>query len=170
VKLFALSAERKRVVAWLNFQQAYRVIDAALEQRLQEEMSLAWAEYEVLFRLQVAGERPLQMGEIADQLLASPSGVTRIADRLDRDGLITRETPPANRRVVTVRLTPRGRSVLARADRIFLDVLAASFSQHLSDADVGALRRILRKVLEGNGAWMAARCDPGIAGITATQG
>ena len=86
---------------------------------LRAEAGLSWAEYEVHFRLRVAGERPLQMREIADQLLASPSGITRIADRLDRDGWITREIPPKNRRVVRVRLTDRGLSVLETADRTF---------------------------------------------------
>jgi len=151
-----------KIVAWLNLEQACRVIETAMGERLRAEGGLSLAEYEVLFRLRVAGERPLQMSEIADQLLASPSGITRIADRLDRDGWITREIPPQNRRVVRVRLTDRGLSVLEKADRTFRDVLEQSFSSHLPDEEMTSLRRILRKVLEGNGAWAAARCEPGV--------
>jgi DNA-binding MarR family transcriptional regulator len=122
---------------------------------------LSWAEYEVLFRLQAAGGRPLLMSEIAARLLASPSTITRIADRLAADQLIDRHTPPINCRVVQVQLTDRGRSALASADKAFLDTLTRTFSAHLSATDVAALRRILRKLLEGNGAWAAARCEPG---------
>ena len=158
----ASTTDFEKIVAWLNLEQTCRVIETVLGERLRAEAGLSGAEYEVLFRLQVAGERPLQMSEIADQLLASPSGITRIADRLDRDGLITREIPAQNRRIVRARLNEHGRSVLAKADRTFRDVLQQSFSGHLADADVTSLRRILRKVLEGNGAWRAARCEPGL--------
>ncbi len=76
------SASRDRVVAWMNLQQTNRVIEAALEERLQARTNLSWPEFELLWRLQIAAEHPLRMNEIADQLLGSPSGVTRMADRL----------------------------------------------------------------------------------------
>jgi DNA-binding MarR family transcriptional regulator len=156
------SANRDRVVAWMNLQQTSHVIEAALEERLQARTNLSWPEFELLWRLQLAAEHPLRMNEIADQLLGSPSGVTRMADRLEKDGLIARETPKENRRVVHVRLTERGRGVLAEARRVFGDTLGDTFSAHLSDAEVGSLRRLMRKLLEGNGAWEDHRCEPGL--------
>jgi len=155
------SSEREKIAAWLNLQQAYRVVETALDDALNAATGLSWPEYEVLFRLNIAAGRPLRMNEIAAQLLAGPSSITRIADRLDRDGLITRETPPDNRRVVRARLTDRGRQVLARADQAFFTALDQSFSSHLPAPDRASLRRILKTVLEGNGAWDPARCDPG---------
>ena len=86
-----------------------------------------------------------------------------MADRLEKDGLISRETPKENRRIVHVRLTERGRGVLAEARRVFADTLGDTFSAHLSDAEVGSLRRLMRKLLEGNGAWEDHRCEPGLA-------
>jgi DNA-binding MarR family transcriptional regulator len=143
----------------MNLQQTNRVIQSLLEERLQAEADLSWAEFELLWRLQLAAE-PLQMSEIADQLLGSPSGITRMADRLEQDGLISRQTPRENRRVVNVRLTDRGRSVLAEARRTFAEGLGESFSAHISEAEVTSLRRLMRKLLEGNGAWVEARCEP----------
>jgi len=89
------------------------------------------------------------MSEIAAQLVGSPSGTTRIADRLEIDGLIVRETPRENRRIVRVQLTDHGRKVLGEANQTFHSTL-----------QVAALRRALRHLLEKNGAWQEARCNP----------
>jgi DNA-binding MarR family transcriptional regulator len=151
------------VAAWINLQQTSRVIQTVLEDRLKAATDLSWAEFEVLWRLEHAADHPLQMSEIAEQLLGSPSGITRMADRLERDGLIARETPRENRRVVHVTLTPRGLSVLADARGAFGEALGQAFSMHLSDADVAAMRRLTRKLLEGNGAWVESRCNPAFA-------
>jgi DNA-binding MarR family transcriptional regulator len=150
------------VSTWINLQQANRVIEAALETRLQSSVDLSLAEFELLMRLQVAAGHPLQMSQIAAQLINSPSGTTRIADRLERAGLIERETPRENRRVVHVKLTERGREVLGRADRAFREVLQEVFGMHLTEDEVASLRASLRKVLEGNGAWSEERCDPNV--------
>jgi DNA-binding MarR family transcriptional regulator len=153
-------AGKERVAAWVNLQQTNRVIQNVVEERLQAVTGLSWAEFEVLWRLELAADHPLQMNEIAEQLLGSPSGITRMADRLERDGLIARETPRDNRRVVHVKLTRHGESVLADARNAFGDALGHAFSAHLSEADVAALRRLTRKLLEGNGAWAESRCNP----------
>jgi DNA-binding MarR family transcriptional regulator len=150
------------VATWLNLQQANRVLDGVLDRAVQEAAGLSMAEYEVLFRLQVAGGGPLQMTQIATQLITSPSGTTRIADRLEDDGLITRETPRENRRVVEVTLTPHGKRVLDKAGTAFRQALRDAFSSHLSEREQATLRTLMRKLLEGNGAWSAARCSPGI--------
>jgi len=155
------ATQRDRIVAWLNLQQTSRVLQSLLEERLGAEADLSWLEFELLWRLKFSDGRSLQMSEIAAQLLASPSGITRIADRLERKGLIGRDIPRDNRRVVRVTLTERGRSVLALADRTFATTLRESFSGRLSDDEVLWLRRITRKLLEHNGAWSADRCDPG---------
>src|SRR2546429_9477957 len=111
-------------------------------------------------RLQVSAEQPLQMSEIAAQLGGSPSGTTSIADRMEKDSLIVRETPRENRRIVRVQLTERGRRVLAEADETFRVILQETFGDHLTETEVTELRHSLRKLLEQNGAWQQARCDP----------
>lgn len=151
---------RLQTTAWLNLQQVNRVLDGILEHRLRAETDLSMAEYEVLFRLHVASDRPLQMNEIATMLLSSPSGTTRIADRLEVARLITREVPRDNRRVVRVTLTERGQKALAKADAVFRQALQEAFAAHLDESDLNELRRLMRKVLEGNGAWNEARCSP----------
>ena len=144
----------------MNLVQAQRVVQSAVEERLASETGLSWSELEVLMRLAIAPGRRLRMIEIADQLLASKSGVTRLVDRLVADGLIAREVPPDNRRVVHGRITDAGLEALGRARATFTAGLDDAFSRHLTDAEVAQLRAITRRLLEGNGAWAEDRCQP----------
>ena len=160
LKVKPRAATQDQVSTWINLHQTGRVIQARLEERLNKETNLSWAEFELLMRLQISAAHPPQMSEIAAQLVGSPSGTTRIADRLVRDGLIVRETPRENRRIVRVQLTERGRQVLAEADETFRTTLQDAFGDHLTETEVTELRALLRKLLESNGAWQDARCAP----------
>lgn len=163
VTVKAKAANQDQVTTWINLHQIVRIIQARLEERLKAETDLSWPEFEVLMRLEVATGHPLQMGEIATQLVGSPSGTTRIADRLEKDGLILRETPKENRRIVRVLLTDKGKKVLTHADETFRTTLQETFGEHLTETQVADLRANLRRLLEKNGAWQEARCDPGAA-------
>ena len=154
------TASQDQVSAWMNLRQAGRVIQTRLEERLHKEADLSWAEFELLMRLRISAAHPLQMSQIAAQLVGSPSGTTRIADRLERDGLIVRETPRENRRIVRVQLTDRGRKVLADADEIIRTNVQEVLGDHLTETEVTELRALLRKLLERNGAWQDERCAP----------
>jgi DNA-binding MarR family transcriptional regulator len=163
VKAKGRAANQDQIRTWINLHQTARVIQAKIEERLRARADLSWAEFELLMRLQASSVGRLQMSEIAAQLVGSPSGTTRIADRLEKDGLIVRETPRENRRIVRVELTDRGRTVLAKADAAFRVILQETFGDHLTEDAVSELRCSLRQLLEKNGAWQEARCDPGLA-------
>lgn len=164
MKVKAPRATEEQVTTWINLHQTVRVLQSRLEARLQAETELSWPEFELLMRLEIAAAHPLQMGEIAAQLVGSPSGTTRIADRLERSGLIARETPRENRRIVRVRLTEDGRRLLARANEVFRGALQEVLGEHMSEREMDSLRQTLRKLLEKNGAWEDARCSPGGSG------
>jgi DNA-binding MarR family transcriptional regulator len=153
-------ADAERAGAWMNLGQAHRVIQVAVEDRLEAEAGLSSSELEALMRLAISPGRRLKMIEIADQLLASKSGITRLVDRLEANGLIAREVPPDNRRVIYGRITDAGLEALETGSAVFMAGLEDAFSRHLSDQEVLQLRGILRKLLEGNGAWEDHRCLP----------
>jgi len=163
MKLKPRAASQDQVGTWINLQQTFRVIQARIDERLRAETDLSWPEFELLMRLELAADHPLKMSEIAAQLVGSPSGTTRIADRLEKDGLIVRETPRENRRIVRVQLTDHGRKVLGQAKQTFRTTLHETFGNHLADSDVAELRRTLRHLLEKNDAWQEARCNPPFA-------
>jgi DNA-binding MarR family transcriptional regulator len=163
VKLKPRRASQDQIGTWINLQQTFRVIQARIDERLHAETDLSWPEFELLMRLELAADHPLQMSEIAAQLVGSPSGTTRIADRLEKDGLILRETPRENRRIVRVQLTDHGRKVLGDAEQTFRTTLHETFGSHLTDSEVAKLRLTMRHLLEKNDAWQEARCNPTLA-------
>lgn len=82
---------------------------------------LAGTDFDVLVRLLRSPGRRLRMGDLATQTALSTSGITRIVDRLERDGLTHRVRTPDDRRGWTVTLTDAGR---ARIDALLPDLLA----------------------------------------------
>jgi DNA-binding MarR family transcriptional regulator len=149
-----------RSQAWLNLVQAGRVVADALEADVERAAGLSMAEYEVLLRIAGAEGGRLRMVDLAGLLLVSKSGVTRLVDRLEGEGLVEREFSPEDRRLTFARITAAGRRALDRASPAFAASLERVFSRHLGDRDVTCLRTALRKVLEGNGVWEEERCSP----------
>jgi DNA-binding MarR family transcriptional regulator len=86
------------------------------------------------------------MNLLADRILYSKSGFTRVVDRMEEAGLIRRVRPEHDRRTILVVLTERGTETLERARRHHRDGIDRHFARHLSDADVKALTKALEKV------------------------
>lgn len=147
----------ERIRALQNLFQTHRCLADKIENRIEAISGLSLAENEVLVRLHQHGPK-LQMTELATLLLNSKSGITRIVDRLVQAGFVTREESRADRRVTYATLTDAGRKILERSMPTFALTVGEIWGQHLSDHDVSALRRILRKVLDANGEWDVTRC------------
>ncbi len=86
------------------------------------------------------------MNELAGRILQSKSGLTRVVDRMEEKGLVRRDRPPHDRRVVLVHLTPVGTEVLATSRRIHRDGIQRHFAEHLDPRDAAALTQALEKV------------------------
>src|SRR4051812_41036011 len=78
------------LASWRWFLRAHATITRALENELEAEQKLSLASYDVLVQLAEAPNRRLRMTELADAVLLSRSGVTRLVDRLERVGLVAR--------------------------------------------------------------------------------
>jgi DNA-binding MarR family transcriptional regulator len=154
----------------LNLLQAHSVLTEALEARLRRERGVSLAEHELLARLAAAPLGRLRMLDLSQLLLVSKSGVTRLVDRLEKSGLVTREDSPRDRRVIYALITPSGRRVARASGPVFVEGIRAHFASHLSEPDVRALQRALRRILAGNGQWDEARCCPPFAERQAGRG
>ena len=94
--------------AWRGFLRAHATVVRALESDLHAEHDLPLASYDVLVQLSESPDRRLRMTELADRVLLSRSGLTRLADRLEREGLLTREPCPSDARGTLAVLTDAG--------------------------------------------------------------
>lgn len=142
-----LTPHDPRLAAWRTFLRAHARVVRDLENELQSEQHLALTDYDVLVQLAGADERRLRMSELADALLLSRSGATRMVDRLVAEGLVERITCESDRRGQWASLTDAGYRRLRDASPIHLRGVAAHFLDRLSADDLADLRRMLDRVL-----------------------
>jgi DNA-binding MarR family transcriptional regulator len=134
-------------LAWLELHQVSGLLNGELSRRLEKDAGMSKAEHDVLWYLANVPDRRLTMSDLADRLLLSRSGTTRLVDRLEQRGWIRRETPPANRRSTYAVLTPEGTKAVRRSIRVVWSVRPDLFDERLSETDVADLRRVLGKLL-----------------------
>jgi len=137
------SAERLR--AWrLYFESALALIDV-LDAALEGDAGIPLRWYDALVHLEETPDG-LRMNELAERILYSKSGFTRVVDRLEEAGLVQRVRPENDRRSILVVLTDQGRTTMEQARRHHRHAIEQHFSQHLSDSDIKALTRALEKL------------------------
>src|SRR6266581_6461989 len=137
------SAERLR--AWrLFFESALALLDV-LDTELERDAGIPLRWYDVLVQLE---ESPggIPMNALAERILYSKSGFTRVVDRMEEAGLVRRVRPENDRRSIFVVLTDQGRETMERARRHHRHAIEEHFSRHLAATDIKALTRALEKV------------------------
>ena len=80
--------------AWQSLLHAHHDVVGTLDAELRERHGITFSEYDVLLRLARAPERALSMGELAERTMLTPSGTTRLVDRLEASDLIDRRPQP----------------------------------------------------------------------------
>ena len=89
------------------------------------------------------------MAELADGVLLSRSGMTRLVNRLEREGLLERDACVSDGRGTFAVLTPKGEALLSRARRTHLDDVRDRFLKHFTDDELEQLARLWNRVLPG---------------------
>ena len=135
-----------RLSAWSAFLRAHARVVRELERELQSEQRMALTDYDVLVQLANAGERRLRMSELADRLLLSRSGATRLVDRLVAQGLVERVMCDVDRRGQWASLTDAGYERLRQASPTHLRGVAEHFLDRLSPDDLGVIERAMARL------------------------
>ena len=139
------SPSPERLHAWrLFFESALALLDV-LDTELEQAVGIPQRWYDVLVHLEESPDG-IAMTELADRILYSKSGFTRVVDRMEEEGLVRRARPENDRRTILIVLTDDGTALLQRARRHHRDGIRRHFSSHLTDTDVRALTRALEKV------------------------
>ena len=134
------------IAAWKGMLRAHRDLVVSLDAQLEREHSLPLSSYEVLMVLADSPDGRARMGELADQLLLSRSGLTRLVDRLVRQGWVERTPCEDDARGLYAAITRSGRAKLKKARPAHLDGVRAGFLSKLSDSDLDALSRAWRQL------------------------
>jgi len=139
------SPSPERLRAWrLYFESALALVDV-LGSELERDAGIPMRWYDVLVQLDESPEG-IPMNALADRILYSKSGFTRVVDRMEDAGLVRRVRPEHDRRSILVVLTDTGTQTLENARRHHRDGIERHFSQHLSETDVTALAGALEKI------------------------
>src|SRR5206468_11138406 len=139
------SPSPERLRAWrLYFESALALADV-LDGELERDAGIPLRWYDALVQLEETPDG-LRMNELAERILYSKSGFTRVVDRLEDAGLVRRVRLENDRRSILVVLTDNGRETMERARRHHRHWIEQHFSHHLSDTDIKALTRALEKL------------------------
>jgi DNA-binding MarR family transcriptional regulator len=137
----------EQLAAWSGFLRGHAQIVRALDAELEQEHGLPLTSYDVLIQLSLVADRRLRMSELADAIVLSRSGLTRLVDRLERGGLVERERGEADPRQVYARLTDRGFQVVAEATPTHIAGIKERFLERLSKEQTKQLAAIWRAML-----------------------
>ena len=132
--------------AWPLFLRTYTVLLDRLEHELQTERDMPLTWFDVLAQLEGAPDGRMKMRDLADSILLSKSGVTRLVDRMERAGLIERASCETDRRVVYAAITDKGRKRFASAAPVAVRGVETYFSAPLDPSERRALMSALDKI------------------------
>lgn len=140
-----LRASDWRVGIWRSFLRAHATVLRELERELADTgLPLGW--YDVLLQLVEAPGHRLRMAELADRVLLSRSGLTRLVDRLQTEGFVRRERSPDDARGTYTVLTEEGLQVLRRAAPVHLAGIREHWLAHYTDDELRLLGGLLERL------------------------
>ena len=142
---FLSSPSADRLHAWrLFFESALALMDV-LDTELQQAAGIPQRWYDVLINVEESPEG-IRMNELAERILYSKSGFTRVVDRMEEAGLVRRVRPAHDRRSILIVVTEAGTKKLDQARRNHRDGIQRHFSQHLTDADIKVFASAFQKI------------------------
>jgi DNA-binding MarR family transcriptional regulator len=134
------------MAAWVGFLRVHAALVDVLGRELEQEAGLPLSWYDVLVQLTVAPEGRLRMQDLADAVILSKSGLTRLVDRMETAGLVARTSCPSDRRGTFAEITPAGTRALEEARPTHHRGIAEHFASHLGERELTALRRATEKL------------------------
>ena len=144
--------------AWVSFLRGHAAVSRALNTQLVADHGLTMNDYEVLLRLSRAPDRQMKRIELAQSVVLTPSGITRLLDGLEAEGWVEKASCPGDARITYAVLTDAGREKLHQAAETHLADIDRLFSGRYSTDELGTLAELLGR-LDGGGDDSA--CTPG---------
>jgi DNA-binding MarR family transcriptional regulator len=109
-------------------------------------LPLHW--YDVLVELAEAPQRRMRMSDLAQRVVLSKSGLTRLVDRLETEQLLERERSAEDRRGAYAVLTDKGLEAMRRSWKVYAQAIVKRFAAHLSDDEARLLSAVFQRLLD----------------------
>ena len=159
-----LSKQSIGIDAFVALVRAHATVTRELNAQLAADHGLTISDYEVLLRLARAPERRLRRVDLAQQVLLTPSGITRLLDGLERQGWVDRAACAEDRRVVYAVLTDEGAAKLGEAGSTHIPQIEEHFARRVGVEELASLVELLRRL---DAAGVESPCDAEVPGPTA---
>ncbi|HEY0443321.1 MAG TPA: MarR family transcriptional regulator [Candidatus Limnocylindrales bacterium] len=141
-----LGPDDPRLDSWRAFLQAHARLFRRLDEELRDEHDISLPEYDALLQIAQAPDRRLRMSHLADRVLLSKSGVTRLIDRLVADGFVERTQCTHDARGAEASLTAAGLVRLREAASTHLRGIERYFLAAVGSDDLGTVARSMESV------------------------
>jgi DNA-binding MarR family transcriptional regulator len=141
--------DERELRAWRGMLRIHATLTKALDAQLEAAHGLPLSSYEVLMHLYDAEGQRMRMSDLASSVLLSRSGLTRLVDRLEREGVIVRQSCDSDARGSFAALTPAGRAKLEAARPTHLAGVRSLFLSHFTPAELDALGEAWERVFPG---------------------
>ena len=128
--------------------EATRRLTRIIEISLRDNHDLTLVEFEAMIRLGRSPNRQMSMSDLANQMVLTSGGATRLVDRLTKDGHVERVSCPSDRRVQWARLTEEGVTTVATALETHLADLDTHFYSAMSEDERKATIPVLERLRE----------------------
>jgi DNA-binding MarR family transcriptional regulator len=128
--------------AWMGMLRVHERLLHELDAELERTHGLSLAEFDVLSQLEAATDHRMRMADLAEAVLLTRSGISRLVDRLEVRGLVERSRCPSDARGLNAALTDAGAALLAEASITHLAGVRERFTERLSPDDVARLESI----------------------------
>jgi len=137
---------RNRLESWVSFLRAHAAITRQLNADLLNEHGLTLSDYEVLLRLSSADGGMMRRVDLAESVLLTASGITRLLDGLERAGFVEKAACASDARVSYAKITDAGMQKLAEAGRTHLAGVDEVFVGRFSDEELEQLAALLSRL------------------------
>lgn len=135
--------------AWVRLLHAHATLTRRMDANLLSAHGLTINDYEVLLALAHAEDRRMRRVDLAERVLLTQSGITRLLQGLERSGLVERASCPTDGRVVYAQLTDAGYRRLRESSRTHLDDIRSLFAARFDDDELDTLEELLARVVVG---------------------
>jgi DNA-binding MarR family transcriptional regulator len=135
-----------RDTAWAGLLRAQARLVSSMNAALVAEELLDMSSYDVLITLKRAPEHQLRLSELADRVVLSRSGLTRLVDRLEQQGYLKRATDKADRRGQFAILKYAGDVALLRTWTVYSKLIQEQFGSRISDSEARVLRDVFARL------------------------
>ncbi len=164
----SVTTEMGRLQSWVSFLRAHSAITRQLNADLLNAHGLTLNDYEVLLMLSKAEDRRMRRVDLAQSVVLTASGITRLLDGLERAGLVEKDSCATDARVSYAKLTISGHAKLREAASTHLEGIDELFTNRFSDAELATLAELLGRLpLRGKDCAADKDCtaDAGSCGV-----